>query len=410
MAQLKSFSSHLWSATVSQKLTSVFADMKKDIPPYIDVLLNSQQLQPAYDRAQELKAQFSQMAVVGIGGSHLGAESFLKALSFPRNVTFMENPDPVGIARRFSSLGDISKTHFVFVSKSGSTYETLAIANWILDQLQENHLSPQSHCTVITIDEECSALKVWAQEQGVHLLEARKDLSGRFSVLSPAGLLPIYFSLDIKLEAPLESALAAFHEEADLIKYATLLYSSIAKQYRVLNFWSYADQMLSFSKWWRQLWSESLGHKLSGGMKFIPTCVLCRGASDQHSYLQQVIDQSQSQLNIVLTVSQTPDEFKHLKTTKDHFKSSWNLSDSHLEVLFKRESLGLIKTFSDLEIPYLHLEINDISLEHLSYFVIQQQLAIALIGHALGLDPYVQPAVEEMKLRVKELSATAEYD
>lgn len=401
MAKLISYSEALKFSNAENKITDVLQGVKKQIPAFIDVILNPETLTSCFNRAQYLKNNFEELVVIGIGGSHLGAESFVKALSFPRNVIFMENPDPVGISRRLSALKDITKTHFVFVSKSGSTFETLAIGNWILDQLKILNLPVKKHCTVITEDEK-NLLGKWAKAHEVFYVNAPAHLSGRYSVLSPAGLLPIYFALDVALEEPLQGAIKAFNDESELIQYTSLLWGSIQNRYRILNFWNYSDQMQSFGKWWRQLWSESLGHQLKGDLTSVPVCVLCRGASDQHSYLQQVIDQNQKQLNVVLTVKQTPEVKMDLEINKDQFGSDWSLSGTTLTRLFQRESNGLIKTFEDLDIPHIHLELKEIGLDHLTYFVIQQQLAIAILGHALDVNPYIQPAVEQMKLRIKD--------
>lgn len=373
---------------------------------FLHVLQNRVLWQISGEYAQHLKDHFDELVVIGIGGSHLAAESFIKALSFPRKVIFLENPDPVGLTRRWNVIGDLKKTHIIFVSKSGGTFETLAIANWAVDQLQQSGLDVSKHCSVLTAKND-SPLKVWSDQVGAWCLKVPKDVSGRFSALTPVGMLPLMFGLEKRLDEFFGEffmgADSVLSSESRGIEFTSMYYSLIQNHFQTLNFWIYSDQMQGFGRWLRQLWSESLGQmNLPEGLK-LPVFVLCKGASDQHSYLQQVIAQPSNSVNFVLTLKKLSDDFTNQGLGEDHFKSNWGFKNQSFLDLFNLESLGLIKIFKDLEIPFVHLELEEVTLKSLVDFVLLHQIVIASLGQFLKINPFEQPQVEEMKKRILQL-------
>lgn len=372
---------------------------------FIAVLQNQILWQVTGEYARHLKDNFEKLVVVGIGGSHLGAESFIKALTFPRKVIFLENPDPVGLARRWESIENLDKTHFLFVSKSGETFETLAIANWVIDQLNSRKIDIPKHCSVLTANNEGS-LKKWSDKEGAWCLMFPEELSGRYSALSPVGMLPLMFGLGKTLEQfftefflGVDSVLKSDDRGIELLG----IYKDVVeKKFKILNFWVYSDQMLGFGKWLRQLWSESLG-QLSVAQDRLPVFVLSKGASDQHSYLQQVIAQRGEQVNFVLTLKGVSADFTNQGLTKDHFSSKWGFGEQTFLDIFNEESEGLVKTFKELEIPFVHLELDEINLGTLVDFVFIHQLVVATLGKDMEINAFEQPQVEEMKKRISEL-------
>lgn len=373
---------------------------------FIHVLQNKLLWQVTGEYAGFLKKNFKTLVVVGIGGSHLGTESFIKALSFPRKVIFFENPDPVGIQRRWDAIEDLDKTHFMFISKSGGTFETLAIANWVIDNLKNKNLEISKHCSVLTA-KDTSVLKVWSDKVGAWCLKFPEDVSGRFSALTPVGILPLMFGLNKSISdffneffQGADSVLGSPDRGVGLLE----IYNSLLEnQFHTMNFWVYSDQMLGFGRWLRQLWSESLGQSDLPKNLTLPVFVLCKGASDQHSYLQQAIAQSHKHVNFVLTLKKLNKDIVHQSLSDDHFNSGWGFENQSFLELFNAESMGLVKTFKELKIPYVHLELEEVNLKALVDFVLLHQVVIASLGQYLKIDPFDQPQVEEMKKRISEL-------
>lgn len=391
---------------VSAEVEKAYRGFVESNHSFLHVFQNQSLWTKAADYALHLRQSFSSLVVVGIGGSHLGAESFIKALNFPRKVVFFENPDPVGLTRRLNALKDLRQTHFLFISKSGDTFETLAIANWVIDQLKIFHLDVAKHCSVLTANDD-APLKRWSDNVGAFCLKVPKDVSGRFSALTPVGMLPLMFDL----EKPLDDFFTEFYLGVDSVLRSderglqlTAIYNSlIQKNFKNMNFWIYSDQMLGFGKWFRQLWSESLGQlNLPYDLK-VPVFVPCKGATDQHSYLQQVIAQNKKSVNFVLTLKKVCGDFTDQGLTEDYFGSKWHFGSQSFLDLFNAESMGLVKTFKELDIAYVHLEMEEVSLRSLVDFVLIHQIAIASIGGLLGINPFEQPQVEELKKRIFEL-------
>ncbi len=373
---------------------------------FIHVLQNKLLWQITGEYAGFLKKNFDKLVVVGIGGSHLGTESFIKALSFPRKVIFFENPDPVGIQRRWDAIEDLNRTHFMFISKSGGTFETLAIANWVIDNLKSKNLEVAKHCSVLTAKDD-SALKVWSDKVGAWCLKFPEDVSGRFSALTPVGMLPLIFGLDKSISEFFseffQGADSVLGSHARGIKLLEIYNSLLVNQFQTMNFWVYSDQMLGFGRWLRQLWSESLGQTNLPKDLALPVFVLCKGASDQHSYLQQAIAKSQNHVNFILTLKKINSGFAEQSLEKDHFNSGWGFENRSFLDLFNAESMGLVKTFKELEIPFVHLELEEVNLKALVDFVLLHQVVIASLGQFLKINPFDQPQVEEMKKRISEL-------
>ena len=150
------------------------------------------------NRCTEIKSKYKKLFVIGIGGSSLGAKMLIESCHGSDSVEFFENVDASSFwkkLRKYDELGiDWSTVHWLVISKSGGTMETLAqtqFANQFLLKKHSIHLS--DHSTVITEDKE-NALKVWADENHVKVLEIPSDVGGRFSVLSPVGLFPAAFA------------------------------------------------------------------------------------------------------------------------------------------------------------------------------------------------------------------------
>ena len=252
---------------------------------------------------------FDHVLVLGIGGSALGTRALLSALKphgwnelsdeareyFPR-LTVLENVDPVSV---HGALGRIDPRRVLVnvVSKSGATAETLAqylvVRHWL-----EAAVGPDaaSHHMVFTTDPERGALRQIAARENIPALEVPPEIGGRFSVLSPVGLLPAAL-VGIDIEALLRGTRRALRraESSRLLDnpaalYSALLWAADARQgARVHVLMPYSDRLRDFAEWYRQLWAESLGKRVNRFGEEVwtgPTPVSAVGATDQHSQVQ----------------------------------------------------------------------------------------------------------------------------
>ncbi len=246
--------------------------------------------------------------VLGIGGSALGTKALLNALRKPAwnelddeardfypRLTVLENVDPVTVQ---AALGRIDPRRVLVnvVSKSGGTAETMA-QYLVVRQWLEQALGPAAaRHFVFTTDPGHGALRTIAREEGIPALAVPPGVGGRYSVLSPVGLLPAAL-VGIDVEALLRGAARAVERaEADALLanapalYAALLWAADTWHgARIHVVMPYADALREFAEWYRQLWAESLGKRLDRRGELInagPTPVGAIGATDQHSQMQ----------------------------------------------------------------------------------------------------------------------------
>ena len=258
--------------------------------------------------AEGLGQAHDHVLVLGIGGSALGARALLGALRqpawnelddesrefFPR-LTVLENVDPTSIAAALKRI-DPRRVLVNVISKSGGTAETLAqylvVRGWLEDALggaATRHL-------VFTTDPERGVLRELASREGIATLSVRPAVGGRFSVLSPVGLLPAAL-VGIDIQQLLLGARDAVNRAsaADLRQNPAALYAGLhwvadaALGARIHVLMPYTDRLREFAEWYRQLWAESLGKRVDRHGREVftgPTPVGAVGVTDQHSQVQ----------------------------------------------------------------------------------------------------------------------------
>ena len=258
--------------------------------------------------AEGLGQAYDHVLVLGIGGSALGVKALLNALRepgwnelgdegrefYPR-LTVLDNVDPSTVAAALRRI-DPRRVLVNVISKSGGTAETMAqylvVRAWLeeaLGQAANRHL-------VFTTDPARGALREIANRDGIATLEVPPEVGGRFSVLSPVGLLPAALvGIDIEqLLAGARQALDAAQPD-ELLKNRPALYSALlwaadatlgAKLHVLMP---YTDRLREFAEWYRQLWAESLGKAQDRRGSLVnrgPTPLAAVGATDQHSQVQ----------------------------------------------------------------------------------------------------------------------------
>ena len=246
--------------------------------------------------------------VLGIGGSALGAKALLTALRRPAwnewddegrefypRLTVLDNVDPTTMNAALRRI-DPRRVLVNVISKSGGTAETMAqylvVRAWLEDALgaaAHRHL-------VFTTDPARGALREIASRDGIATLSVPPDVGGRFSVLSPVGLLPAAL-VGVDIESLLAGARHAVEraEADDLRKNPAALYAALHWAAdtdlgaRIDVLMPYTDRLREFAEWYRQLWAESLGKRVSregGEVHAGLTPVAAIGATDQHSQVQ----------------------------------------------------------------------------------------------------------------------------
>ena len=354
--------------------------------------------------ANRLRESFDSMLVLGIGGSALGAKTALSALQWRvpvserRRVLIAENLDPIDFEQLWSQI-DPAKTCFLVISKSGGTIETIAQFSVVLDRLESSGLDARKHVIAVT-DPQKGALRTWVNETGVQSLEIPCDVGGRFSVLTPVGLLPIAFA-GIDIEGMVEAAARHFEgleiplEQTFRIATRTAALAEAGINGHVLM--PYATSLREFGDWFVQLWGESLGKIRSNAMSVGQIPVAALGATDQHSLLQLLVEGPSNLMTGFLRVKEWPvygtRGVSMQKLPAAFAGLSYAVGHSFGDIL-NAELTATQRVLKDQGRPVYELALSGLTPECLGALFAFYMDYVTATAVALRINPYDQPGVE----------------
>lgn len=352
-------------------------------------------------RGRDLRRQANRLVVLGMGGSSLGGRAMLQALnkwSDTHKVNFIDNVDADHFWKWLKSRNDLENTHWVIVSKSGNTIETLTMAEFVDQHLREKGFKKLSAVSTVISEAGDNPLMRWARKEGVPSLEISKDVGGRFSVLSPVGLLPAaFFGLEI---SQLREGAAWALEQDDLL--ARLVAQSLKSFERgewITQFWFYSDSLKDFGLWTQQLWAESLGKAKGRKGDKAPrasTPMAATGSSDQHSILQQVMEGARDKFVWFTRVQQSETAGPDLDR---------NLFDC--QQLMQNKSMGQLlgamasATRDALEkegVQSLTLTTEQLNEKSVGALFMIFECVVGVLGEAMDINAFDQPGVEAGKV------------
>ena len=244
-----------------------------------------------YQNTTEIKSYAATISkkyivVLGVGGSSLGARAIYEFLAcsnnYDKDPLFIETIDPLIIKQSIESI-DLSDTHFVVISKSGNTLETISLFKYLNSLVEID----KTNCTVIS--EAKSNLTKFANNNNIKAFDLAENIGGRFSVFSVVGLVPLAMvGIDIdNLLNGCKRVSDSFFMKTDyyhsIVARARFLVENKAKFHTNVVF-SYSSTLEGFNKWYVQLWAESLGKININGTRQGLTPVGLVGPVDQHSF------------------------------------------------------------------------------------------------------------------------------
>ena len=358
---------------------------------------------------------FSHVLVLGIGGSALGTRALLNALRppawnelddegrefYPR-ITILENVDPVTVRAALRRI-DPRKVLVNVISKSGGTAETMAqylvVRAWL-----EEALGPAVHRhLVFTTDPARGALRDIATREGIATLEVPPEVGGRFSVLSPVGLLPAaLIGVDVlKLVAGARHAVERA-EAGELRRNAAALYAGlhwaadVHLGARIHVLMPYTDRLRDFAEWYRQLWAESLGKRVDrrGAELFAgPTPVAAVGATDQHSQVQLFMEGPFDKVITLVRVERHGEDVT-IPARSDLPSDVAYLPGHTLGELLNAECDATAGALARMGRMHATLRLPQVDDETVGELLMFFQLATGYAGIWYGVDPFDQPGVE----------------
>ncbi|RTZ59084.1 MAG: glucose-6-phosphate isomerase [Gammaproteobacteria bacterium] len=349
------------------------------------------------EKLKRFKERFSTMLVCGMGGSSLGAKT---AYSFLREHTkgehrllFLDNIDPLFVKKTLEEL-NWEDTVFCFISKSGTTLETVVFLNLILEELKKRNLKVDER--VIFVGDRGKAFEDLANSLGCEFFEIPSDVDGRFSVLTPSQLVPIHFA-DIDIKELWEGALELLRdttEDNPAVKLAKFkMHHYLNKGRNIAVMFAYGNYIYPFAFWYSQLWAESLGKNSKG-----QTPIKALGTVDQHSLVQLFREGPDDKVYQFIKVVNNP-EFPKVSNQPVILDYIGGKSVSQIfDALYEGTKTALIETGR----PVVTLELDGYTAFNLGYLFMLYMVATVVAAQILDVNPFGQPGVELGKRIAKE--------
>ena len=367
-----------------------------------------------YDRilkaSEKIKNDSDVLIVIGIGGSYLGAKAAIEMLTHTfynelpkekRNtpeVYFLGQNISGDYLNHLLELIEDKDVSVNVISKSGTTTEPAVAFRVMKEYLEEKYGKEEAAKRIYaTTDKERGALKTLANEEGYETFVVPDDVGGRFSVLTPVGLLPIAVA-GIDTDRILEGARMARKELSEdsvennpAYKYAAAreVLSNKGKETEILV--NYEPSLTFFSEWWKQLYGESLGKDEKG---IFPASV--NFSTDLHSMGQFIQAGKRNIFETVIFVDKPKTEFT-LKANEDNLDGLNFLSGKTMHEVNKSAFEGTVLAHVDGKVPNIILNLKDISPESFGYLVYFFELSASISGYMMGINPFDQPGVEDYK-------------
>lgn len=373
--------------------------------------------------AERIKSNSDILIVIGIGGSYLGARAIIECLtsSFNNMLSKEKRNSPVvlyagnNISPNYLNelMEAIEGKDFSInvISKSGTTTEP-AIAFRIFREILENKygIEEARKRIFVTTDKEKGALKKLSDEEGYENFVIPDNIGGRYSVLTPVGLLPIATAgIDIdKLMKGAQIAREKYLDDDikynDCYKYAVarnILYSQ-GKNIEILV--NYEPKMHYLTEWWKQLFGESEGKENKGifpaGVDF---------TTDLHSMGQYIQQGERKLFETVVSVNESKTDIE-IKAEEDNIDGLNYLAGKTMDYVNKKAMEGTILAHVTGGCPNIKIEIDKLDEETIGHLIYFFEKACAMSGYILGINPFNQPGVEEYKKNMFRLLGKPGYE
>ena len=366
--------------------------------------------------AARIKEQSQVLLAIGIGGSYLGAKSAIEMLKKYFNqegveVIFVGNQISSTYASQLLKYLDDKDFSINVISKSGTTTEPAIAFRIFKDYMEARYGKEEAKKRIYaTTDKARGALKTLATAEGYETFVVPDDVGGRFSVLTPVGLLPIAAS-GVDIDEMMNGAKDAYLkymeadvEKNDALKYAlvrNVLYRNGKKLEMLVN---YEPKLNYFAEWWKQLYGESEGKDGKG--IWITSASF---STDLHS-LGQMIQQGERTLFETVINVVSPEEDIVIKEDKDNLDGLNFLAGKTMDYVNKMAMTGTILAHVDGGVPNIKITVPNISAYTYGYMVYFFELACGVSAYTLGVNPFDQPGVENYKKNMFALLGKPGYE
>lgn len=360
--------------------------------------------------ASEIKENANVLIVIGIGGSYLGAKAIQDALNpyFGINkngisvIYVGQNLSGAYIQQLINSL-DNKEIYVNIISKSGTTMEPALAFRVFRHYMKKRYGNEYFNRIIVTTDEQKGLLKKIADNSYYRQFHIPANIGGRYSVLTPVGLLPIAVSgVDISefLKGAFEASKVLKENRIELndaYRYAIIRYELNKRGYQIELLASFEPSLAKLHEWWKQLFAESEGKEKKG---IFPCAVSF--STDLHSIGQFIQEGNPILFETILHFKETIEDCSIPRDELDDDQLNYLTSKSFNEIntLLKE---GVIAAHAGANVPIIQLNLSKLDAYHLGYLVYFFMKACAISAYLLNVNPYNQPGVEAYKNKTIEL-------
>lgn len=373
--------------------------------------------------SEKIKSDSDVLLVIGIGGSYLGARAAIEMIghSFRNNLlkSDRKSPEIYFVGNNISStyimdLFDIIKDKDIsinVISKSGTTTEPAIAFRIFKDFLEKKYGKLEASKRIYaTTDAKNGALRQLANEEGYETFIIPNDVGGRFSVLTPVGLLPIAVS-GIDIDKIIKGAKDAYEnfKNKDLkvnesYQYAVIRNILHKKGKNIELLVNYEPQLHYIGEWWKQLFGESEGKDNKG---IFPSTV--DFSTDLHSMGQYIQEGQRILFETVINVEHSRRDITIEKLDVDLDELNY-LAGKTLNFINHKATQGTILAHTDGNVPNLVINIPRLDEYNFGYLIYFFEKACAISGYLLGVNPFDQPGVEAYKRNMFALLGKSGYE
>jgi len=363
---------------------------------------NNEEISDIIKTAKMIRNSCEVFLVIGIGGSYLGSKAVIDAL---KGYFSNDGIEVIFLGNSISStyikeLTEYLKDKDIFVnviSKSGTTTEPAIAFRVIYELMEKKYHEDAKNRIIVTTDRKNGALRKMANISGYKSFVIPKDIGGRYSVLTPVGLLPIAVAGYDILEL-LKGAKDAYNNcTDDCIKYVSarnILYNKGKKIEIMVN---YEPKLHYFTEWWKQLYGESEGKENKG---IFPTGV--DNSGDLHSMGQYIQEGERILFETVINIDK-PNKNIDIPSQEEDIDGLKYIEGKNINYVNSKAIEGTILAHTEGGVPNIIIEVPKLNEFNLGYLIYFFEKSCGISGYVLDVNPFNQPGVEKYKKNMFKL-------
>ena len=371
--------------------------------------IDAEQLAAVNEVANRLRAKAEVIVCIGIGGSYLGAKAVLEAMSNSFALLKRDRKEPIvlfagqNISEDYTyELLDAVKDRelaVVVISKSGTTTEPAIAFRILKAELERRYGKAEAAERIVAVtDKARGALKTLATQEDYSTFVIPDDVGGRFSVLTPVGLLPLA-AAGIDIEALVRGAQDMQkatdenvpYEQNIAAQYAAVRNALYAEGKKIEILASYEPKLQYIAEWWKQLYGESEGKE---GKGIFPASVTL--TADLHSMGQYIQEGERMLMETVISVAK-PEHSITIESDEENLDGLNFLAGKRISEVNRMAELGVQLAHTDGGVPNIRIELPAIDAYHIGALLYFFERACGISGYILGVNPFNQPGVEAYK-------------